>query len=130
MDRTIERAEEDHGGIRETGSEELWIETPRGYLFFINALLVAPPVMVLIPLALRALLRARGALEGPSEFLDPFPMVAAHVLPTLGWLLVLPIALLVWNLRIEPARGPRAALLAFLLVHAGFLSWTVWGWVT
>ncbi len=62
-------------------ADEQWIETRRGYVFFLNGLLVAPLGMVLLPLALRWLLRRTGVLEGPSVFLDPFPLIAQYVLP-------------------------------------------------
>ena len=40
---------------RPEASTEPWIETPQGGLFFINALLVAPELVVLFPLSLQLL---------------------------------------------------------------------------
>jgi hypothetical protein len=110
--------------------EERWIETPRGGLFFVNAILIFPYVMVLVPLATRLFVRGVvGGAPRDSVILDTFPLLAGYLLPRYGWLIVLPIFLVVRNLRMEGAPWPRAALLAFLLTHVGFLAWTVAGWM-
>lgn len=113
----------------EGGGDGRWIETREGGLFFVNALLIFPYVMVLVPLLTRMLVRSRGGLPGESEILDTFPLLAEHLLPRVGWLLVFPLALVIRNLRIESGAWPRAGLWSFLALHAGFLGWTVGVWV-
>lgn len=108
---------------------ERWIETRRGGLFFVNALLIFPHVMVSVPLLTRIFVRARGGLPRDSEIVDTFPMLAEHLLPRLGWLLVVPIGLILLNLRWERAFWPRLALVAFLALHLAYLGWTVATWV-
>ncbi len=114
----------------EAGSGERWIETTRGGLFFINALLIFPYVMVLVPLTTRVFVRGvLGGAARESIMLDTFPLLAGFLLPRYGWLIVIPLYLVVRNLRMEEAPWPRAALLLFLLVHLGFLGWTGAGWM-
>ena len=109
--------------------EERWIETRRGGLFFVNSLLIFPHVMVIVPLLTRILVRARGGLQEAAEIVDTFPLLAEHLLPRMGWLLVIPIGLVIWNLRLEEASLPRAGLVAFLLLHLAALGWTVATWL-
>lgn len=112
------------------GPGERWIETPRGSLFFVNALLVFPYLMVTLPLATRLLVRGvLGGVARESAILDTFPEIAGYLLPRYGWLIVIPLFLVIRNLRVEPAPGPRAALLLFLVLHVGFLAWTGAGWM-
>jgi hypothetical protein len=106
-----------------------WIETRRGGVFFVNALLIFPYVMVLVPLATRIVVRARGGLPQASEIVDTFPLLAEHLLPRLGWIILVPMALVIHNLRIEPDPRPRAVLSGFLALHLLFLGWTVGVWV-
>ncbi|MBW3535207.1 MAG: hypothetical protein KY453_08345 [Gemmatimonadetes bacterium] len=106
-----------------------WVETPAGWLFFLNAVLVAPVAMVLFPLVVGWTLRALGILEGPSRLWDPVPAVAAHVGPWLGWLAAVPLALTLRNLTMVERRGPRIALMAFLVAHLGVLCWTAVQWI-
>jgi hypothetical protein len=108
---------------------ELWIETPQGGWFFVNALLVAPELVVLFPLTLQFLVGLIAAERAPSPFLDTIPFVASRAIPFLGWLLVIPIWTTIKNLRMETATLPRVALGAFLLIHASFLGYTVFAWV-
>lgn len=107
-----------------------WIESREGMLFFLNAVLVAPELMVLFPLAVRSLLSALGRPDRPSPILDTIPAVAAHVLPWVGWLLVVPLATAAWNLRVATRAVPRLALAGFLLVHLLFLAYTVRVWMS
>jgi TRAP-type uncharacterized transport system fused permease subunit len=116
------RAQDPPGGTR-------WIETRRGGLFFVNALLIFPYVMVLVPLATRTLVRARGGLPEASEILDTFPILAEHLLPRIGWMILVPLALVIKNLGIEEDPRPRAALWGFLGLHLLFVAWTVGVWV-
>ena len=113
----------------EEASGEAWIESRRGLLFFANAVLVAPELFVLLPLGLRAILDPLVLHGRPSVMLDTIPAVAEHVLPAMGWLLVLPLALALYDLRVEERRGPRVALAFFALVHVGFLVYTVGRWI-
>lgn len=112
------------------GREVPWVETRAGGLFFVNAVLVGPELVVLVPLLAGAALRSLGLVDGPSRFLDPVPRVAAHVLPWVGWLLVVPVWTTVRNLRMRNVGlGARAALFAMLALHLGFLGYTVWRWL-
>ena len=58
-----------------------WVETRVGGWVFVSAILVAPPLMVALPLALRGILRSLGILSGPSAFYDTIPLVAAYAVP-------------------------------------------------
>ncbi|MEX2528754.1 MAG: hypothetical protein WEA09_14080 [Gemmatimonadota bacterium] len=107
---------------------ELWIETRRGGLFFVNALFIFPQVMVLVPLATRIFVRGRGGLARDAPILDTFPMIAEHLLPRMGWLLVIPLALVAYNLTLEDALLPRLGLWAMFLLHLSFLVWAVGVW--
>jgi len=113
-------------GPRSSG--EPWIETRRGGIFFLNALLIFPEVMVLFPLLTRVVVRAGGRLARAAPILDTFPTIAEYLLPRLGWILLLPIGLVVYNLSLERESLPRLALALFLLVHLTFFAWTVAIW--
>jgi hypothetical protein len=108
---------------------EPWIETRRGGLFFVNALLVSPELVVLFPLTLQWLVGLVAPYRNPSPFLDTIPFVASRSIPYLGWLLAIPIWTTIRNLRIEPLRLPRLALAFFLLLHLCFLGYTVLSWI-
>lgn len=108
---------------------EPWIETRQGSWFFVNALLVAPELVVLFPLTLQFFVGLIAAERAPSPFLDTIPFVASRAIPFLGWFLVVPIWTTIKNLRMETALLPRVALGAFLLIHASFLGYTVFAWV-
>lgn len=112
---------------RKTGDP--WIETRQGGWFFVNALLVAPELVVLFPLALGALLSLLAPGRGQSPFIDTIPFVASKSIPFLGWVLVIPIWTTIRNFRIESLRLPRFFLGVFLLIHLSFLGYTVWSWV-
>ncbi|RMH11254.1 MAG: hypothetical protein D6701_15305 [Gemmatimonadetes bacterium] len=102
-----------------------WIETPEGGRFFLNAVLVAPEFCVLVPLTVRTLLRMLGLAQEPSVFLDTIPFVAAAVLPRVGWLLVVPLALSLRARRHTRSVVARRWLAVFALSHAAFLVYTV-----
>jgi hypothetical protein len=108
--------------------ETRWIETRRGGLFFVNALLIFPYVMVLVPLVTRIVVRARGGLPEVSEIVDTFPLIAEYLLPRVGWMILVPLALVIRNLMIEPDPRPRRVLWGFLAIHVLFLGWTVGVW--
>lgn len=112
----------------EEGRSDPWIETPLGMLFFVNAVLVGPEYCVLLPLGVRTLLRGLGMAQAPSVFLDTFPWFAARALPYFGWLLLLPVGLVIKNLRVERTPKLRAALLLFLTSHLAFLGYMVLSW--
>ncbi len=97
-------------------------------LFFVNALFVIPEYCVLFPLGLRTLLRGMGLSSGPSVFLDTLPILANHFLPYVGWLLLLPIGLILRNFKLERSGWRRAALVLFLISHVGFLRYTAHLW--
>jgi hypothetical protein len=109
--------------------QEPWIETRQGGLFFVNALLVAPELVVLFPLTLQLLVGLLAPERNPSPFLDTIPFVASKSIPYLGWLLVIPIWTTLKNLRIERLLRPRLALGLFLLLHISFLGYTISSWV-
>lgn len=106
-----------------------WIETREGGLFFVNALLVAPELVVLLPLTLQLLVSLLVPERNPSPFLDTIPFVASKAIPFLGWFILIPIWTTLRNLRIEARLAPRLALGFFLLLHLGFLGYTVMWWV-
>lgn len=108
---------------------EPWVETRAGGLFFVNALLAAPALMVLYPIALRALLHAITGFDRPSPLLDTVPLVAAHVAPVIGWLALPAAALTIWNLRITDRPWARVALRVFLVLHIGVLVYTAARWI-
>jgi hypothetical protein len=108
---------------------EPWIETREGGWFFVNALLVAPGLVVLFPLTVGGILTLLAPDRPLSPFLDTIPFVASKSLPYLGWFLVIPIWTTVRSLRMELTLLPRMALGFFLLVHLGFLGYTVLSWV-
>jgi hypothetical protein len=113
-----------------SGRKDPWIETREGGLFFVNALLIFPHVMVSVPLLTRIFVRSRGGLQGEAVIVDTFPLLAEHLLPRLGWLLVVPIGLILLNLTWEAKPWPRRALGAFLALHLAALAWTVSTWLS
>jgi len=115
------------GGVE--GRQDPWIETRQGELFFVNALLVAPELIVLFPLSLQVLVGMLAPNRLPSPYLDTIPFLASKAIPYLGWFLAIPIWTTVKNLRIEKAGIPRTALGVFLLLHLSFLGYTVWSWI-
>jgi len=108
---------------------EPWIETPRGGFFFVNALLVAPELVVLFPLTLQFLVGLLADERAPSPFLDTIPFVASKAIPFLGWFLVVPIWTTVKNLKMEELLLPRVFLGIFLLLHVSFLGYTILSWM-
>lgn len=111
-------------------SEDRWIETPRGGLFFVNSLFLFPYLMVLVPLLTRLFVRGVvGGLPAESTIVDTFPLMAGYLAPRYGWLAVVPLVLVVKNLKMETKALPRAVLLGLLLLHAAVLLWTVTGWM-
>lgn len=113
----------------EPAPEEPWIETRAGGLFFLSALLVAPALVVLVPLLAGALFRALGLIEGPSRMFDTIPRLARYFAPWVGWLAA-PAAWGAWYaLRAQERRGPKVWLTIFLGLHVGTVSYVVWRWV-
>ncbi len=111
------------------GGEERWIETKEGGLFFLNALLIFPWIMVLIPLLTRVFVRGVvGGLPRESVIVDTFPAMTEYLLPRAGWLLVIPVGLALHTLRVETRSLPRVALGIFLALHLIALGWTVGVW--
>lgn len=131
----------DHGGAlamaetRGTAAEgqipptEPWIETRQGGWFFVNALLVAPELVVLFPLLAGAVVSLLAPGREPSPFLDTIPFLASKALPFVGWVLVVPIWTTLRALRIPGLLLPRVALGVFLALHLGFLAYAVLSWV-
>jgi len=109
--------------------KEPWIEPRQGGWFFVNAVLVAPELVVLIPLVLGALIGLLVPEREPSPFLDTIPFVASKTIPILGWLLVIPIWTTIRNLRRDGLRLPKVTLGFFLLLHVCFFGYAVWSWV-
>ena len=106
-------------------SEQPWVETRAGGMFFINAVLAAPALIALYPWTIRWLLRTAGVLDRPSKILDPVPAVADHLIPILGWLAITAAWLVIRNLRIAERRWARRGLWLFLAVHVGTVVYTV-----
>ena len=110
-------------GSGESGSaNEPFVETPAGGLFFLNAVLAAPALLVLAPVVVRGLLRGIGAIEGPTALLDPVPAVAAYAGPWVAWLSVVPLWTSWHNLRMPLPSPARWALRAFFRVVAPLLD--------
>src|SRR5688572_20974721 len=107
----------------DTSSTEPFVETRAGGLFFLNAVLAAPALLVLWPVLVRGVLRSSGALEGPSPMLDPIPALAGRVGPWIAWLSVIPLVTTWRNLRMELPGPARWVLGGFVLLHAGVLAW-------
>lgn len=116
-------------GNRPDGRGTPWVETRSGTLFFVNALFIFPHIMVAVPLLTRVLVRRAGGMQGEVPIVDTFPLIAEYLLPRVGWLLVIPAALVVLNLRWEREALPRTGLLLFLVLHLVFLAWTVATWM-
>ncbi len=112
-----------------THEKEPWIETRQGEWFFLNAVLVAPELVVLVPLALGLAIGFLVPDRGTSPFLDTIPFVASRSLPVVGWLLVIPIWTTLKNLRMKGPLLPRLVLGVFLVSHLAFLGYAVRGWV-
>lgn len=106
-------------------SEQPWVETRAGGMFFINAVLAAPALIALYPWTIRWILRTTGVLDRPSKILDPVPAVADHLIPILGWLAIPAAWLVIRNLRIAERRWARRGLWLFLAVHVGTVVYTV-----
>ena len=100
-----------------------FVETPAGERFFLNAVLTAPAILVLWPVLLRGMLRALGALDGPSRLLDPVPMVAAYVGPWIAWLSAIPLWMCQRNLGMPLPSPARWTLRGFQAIHVGVLIW-------
>ena len=112
-----------------TEGTDPWIESREGMFFFVNALFVIPEYCVLLPLGVRTTLRGLGITSGrPSVFLDTLPTLATHFLPYVGWMLLLPIALVFKNLEVDRSPWRRGVLGLFLLSHLGFLGYSVRLW--
>jgi hypothetical protein len=99
-----------------------WVETGPGGLFFVNAVLAAPGLMLAYAVALRALLRAFG---GSGALLDPIPLVAAHAAPVVGWLAIPAALAAIWSLTVVDRGWARLLLLGFLCVHVAIVAWTL-----
>lgn len=109
-------------------SPEAWIETRAGGLFFVNALLIAPAAVALLPWLLGALARAMGVVRGAAPVFDTIPAMAWYFLPRLGWL-ALPAAWMAWKgLAVVDRARPRRCLLLFLGVHLVTVGLTVARW--
>ncbi len=127
----MKRSSREHGRSRvEVEGKDPWIETPQGGWFFVNALLVAPELTVLLPLAAGLLVSLLVPDREPSPFLDTIPFVASKAIPFLG----MAPGDSHLDHRPEPSNGrasilPRVVLGGFLLLHLSFLGYTVWSWV-
>ena len=112
-----------------TRGPEPWIETTQGGWFFVNAILVAPELVVLFPLLAGMVVSLLAPGREPSPFLDTIPFVASKAIPILGWLLVIPIWTTIRGLRIGGLLVPRIVLGVFLVSHLAFLGYTVGSWM-
>lgn len=106
-----------------------WIETRAGMVFFLNALVATPLMIVAYPWLLRWLLRVTGLLDRPSRILDPVPAVAAHMAPVLGWLALPALGFAIYGLRVVDRRWARILMALFLIGHIGTLIYTIGLWV-
>jgi hypothetical protein len=108
-------------------SDPPWVETPEGAQFFVNAVLVAPELIVAFPFAVGVFLRATGLVHGPTVFLDVVPWVAGYAIPYVAWLLPIPIWTTLRNLKVASGRI-RVVLFGFLALHSSFLGYAVLRW--
>ncbi|GMR13930.1 MAG: hypothetical protein BMS9Abin29_2156 [Gemmatimonadota bacterium] len=108
-------------------SETPWVETPEGAQFFMNAVLVAPELIVAFPFVVGVTLRATGLVHGPTVFLDVVPWVAGYAIPYVAWLLPIPIWTTLRNLKVASGRI-WVALFIFLAMHTSFLGYAVLRW--
>lgn len=115
-------------GSAASTKEQPWIETREGSWFFLNAVLVAPELVVLFPLLAGAIVSLLAPGREASPFLDTIPFVASKALPILGWLVIIPILTTVKAIRLTARRAPRIALGVFLILHLSFLIYTVRAW--
>lgn len=106
-----------------------FFETPAGELFFRNLLFATPAMVIMVPIAMKALLTAVGLLSGPSRIFDTLPIVASYALPYVGWLFALAIRPVLRNLTMPVSPRVRGVLFGFLLIHIGVLAATVLAWV-
>ena len=113
--------------LAKNGPDTPWVETPEGARFFVNAVLVAPELIVAFPFAMGVALRAAGLVKGPTVFLDVVPWVAGHAIPYVAWLLPIPIWTTLRNLRGTSGRI-RVVLFGFLALHLSFLGYGVLRW--
>ena len=121
-----------HGAGREPSNDadgEPWVETTPGGWFFVNALLVAPELVVLFPLLAGRVVSFLAPGRDPSPFLDTIPFLASKALPYVGWLLVIPIWTAAKNLRMDLPLPARISLVLFLVLHVSFLGFTVGSWL-
>ena len=107
--------------LANNGPDTPWVETPEGAQFFVNAVLVAPELIVVFPLVVGVVLRAVGLVQGPTVFLDVVPWVAGYAIPYLAWLLPIPIWTTLRNLKVGSGRI-RVVLFGFLALHSSFLG--------
>lgn len=128
MDRSRPGSSPQSGEERPPGDQP-WIETRAGGLFFLNAVVVGPLALVLVPVVIGAVVRGLGLMTGPSAVLDTIPAVARYVAPTLGWLAAPAAWLAIWTFRKTEKTEARWALLAFLVAHLGVLAYTVSRWL-
>lgn len=113
--------------IANNGPDTPWVETPEGARFFVNAVLVAPELIVVFPLVVGVFLRAVGLVQGPTVFLDVVPWVAGYAIPYVAWLLPIPIWTTLRNLKVASGRV-RVVLFGFLALHSSFLGYAVLRW--
>ena len=105
------------------GEREPFIETRAGGLFFLNAVLSGPAVLVLWPVLLRGFLGDFGTPGRVSALLEPVPALAAAVGPYIAWLSVIPLVTVLINLRMALPSPARWTLRALALVHLWVLGW-------
>ena len=107
------------------GGRTPFVETSQGGLFFMNAVMAAPALLVLWPVLIRALLRGVGAVEGPSPLLDPVPAAARYAGPYVAWLSAIPLWTCLRNLGMIIPLPARWVLRALVTLHVGVLGWWI-----
>lgn len=116
--------------VRLPETESRWLETPSGWLFFLNLLMVTPALVVLFPAVVGGLLRGVGLVGSEfSPYLDTIPWVVSYAVPFVGWLVVIPLVAIVRNLRMAIPPWARRTLYAFAAVHVMVLGMAVLHWV-
>lgn len=116
--------------VRLPDAESPWLETPSGWLFFLNLLMATPALVVLFPVAVGGFLRGVGLVGGEfSPYLDTIPWVVSYAVPYVGWLTLIPLVTIARNLRMAIPSWARRMLWAFAVVHVMVLGMAALHWV-
>lgn len=111
-------------------TEDPWIESREGMLFFANALLIFPEISAYFPLLLGRFLKFVGVAPGLQEILGIIPEIAALALPYAGIFFLVPLWFALKSRSETTCPRARWALLLFAALHASFVLSAVLFWTT